>query len=223
MKCSQSRGVTPPSLVCLPRRTLLPDQRHHDGVVYVVVRSIAVGNVFQCQPANEADDAGIRGLQYSAYLPIISLSSTTKAWMTTCVGLNIAASDRRKMAPVELLREKTPVPARTLFVTSASRQDGGSELGREPGSAEDFAGPARVLSCPWLFRYHPIGAKTGSRSAGLPVVALGDTSGHRDEKNPPAGAEVRIGARHLRPAAVRAGGITDVGSPATGRIAAADI
>ncbi len=44
-----------------------------------------------------------------------------------------------------------------------------TELGRE--SAEDFAGPAKVLSCPRLFRYHPIGAKTGSRFAGLPVVA----------------------------------------------------
>src|SRR6202521_352659 len=45
-------------------QNLLADQRHHDGMIHVVVGSIAVGNVFQCQPSDEGDDAGVAGFQH---------------------------------------------------------------------------------------------------------------------------------------------------------------
>src|SRR5262245_51019428 len=63
MKCSHSRGVTPPTLMCRPRRILLPDQRHHDGMINIVVGCIAVCDILKREPADEADDTGIARLQ----------------------------------------------------------------------------------------------------------------------------------------------------------------
>src|SRR6266487_398846 len=62
MKCSHSRGVTPPTLMSAAQN-LLPDQRHHDGMINIVVRRVAVCDILKREPADEADDTGIARLQ----------------------------------------------------------------------------------------------------------------------------------------------------------------
>jgi len=44
-------------------QNLLPDQRHHDGMINIVVRRVAVCDILKREPADEADDTGIARLQ----------------------------------------------------------------------------------------------------------------------------------------------------------------
>src|SRR5215470_17276083 len=54
-------------------QNLLTNQRHHDSMIHVVVRSIAIGNIFHCQSSDEPDDAGITGLKHPVDLLILLL------------------------------------------------------------------------------------------------------------------------------------------------------
>jgi hypothetical protein len=64
MKCNQSRGVNALANMTTSQY-LLSNQCHHDGVIDVVVRSITISNIFQCEPSNKPDDARIAWLQQS--------------------------------------------------------------------------------------------------------------------------------------------------------------
>src|SRR5262245_61845178 len=57
---------------------LLTNQRHHDSMIHVVVRSIAIGNIFHCQSSDEPDDAGITGLKHPVDLLILLLELFNK-------------------------------------------------------------------------------------------------------------------------------------------------
>src|SRR5260370_22803363 len=57
---------------------LLTNQRHQDSMIHVVVRSIAIGNIFQCQSCDEPDDAGITGLKHPVELLILLLELFNK-------------------------------------------------------------------------------------------------------------------------------------------------
>src|SRR5262245_12494766 len=59
-------------------QNLLTNQRHHDSMIHVVVRSIAIGNIFHCQSSDEPDDAGITGLKHPVDLLILLLELFNK-------------------------------------------------------------------------------------------------------------------------------------------------
>src|SRR5262245_46584154 len=46
-------------------QNLLTDQRHHDGMINVVVGCVAVCDILKREPTDEADDAGIARLEHS--------------------------------------------------------------------------------------------------------------------------------------------------------------
>ena len=43
-------------------QNLLPDQRDHNGVIYIMVGRIAAGNVLEREPGHKTNDAGIARL-----------------------------------------------------------------------------------------------------------------------------------------------------------------
>src|SRR5215831_11977972 len=55
-----------------PEQNLLADQRHHDGVVHVVVGRIAIGNILQREAPNETYDVRIGGLEDSVDLAVLA-------------------------------------------------------------------------------------------------------------------------------------------------------
>src|SRR5207248_1669254 len=59
IKCSQSRGVTPPTLMCLPRRISCPTS----GVINIVVCGVAARDILKGKLSDKADHAGIARLQ----------------------------------------------------------------------------------------------------------------------------------------------------------------
>src|SRR5271169_5838964 len=63
MKCSQSRGVTPPTLMCRPRRISCPT-RVTMMVINIMVGSVARCDIFKSKLGNKANDAWIGGLQH---------------------------------------------------------------------------------------------------------------------------------------------------------------
>src|SRR5215831_13489362 len=55
-----------------PEQNLLADQRHHDGVVHVVVGRIAIGNILQREAPNETYDVRIGRLENSVDLTVLA-------------------------------------------------------------------------------------------------------------------------------------------------------
>jgi hypothetical protein len=58
MKCSQSRGVTPPTLMCLPRRISWPTSVDRDRVINVVIGCVGGRDILESKLCHKADDAG---------------------------------------------------------------------------------------------------------------------------------------------------------------------
>src|SRR6516162_3649146 len=55
-----------------PEQNLLADQRHHDGVVHVVVGRITIGNILQREATNKTNDVRIGGLKDSVDLAVLA-------------------------------------------------------------------------------------------------------------------------------------------------------
>src|SRR6516164_10561028 len=55
-----------------PEQNLLADQRHHDGVVHVVVGRITIGNILQREATNKTNDVRISGLKDSVDLAVLA-------------------------------------------------------------------------------------------------------------------------------------------------------
>src|SRR5215475_2217935 len=62
----------------LAPQDLLTDQRHHDGVLGVMVRRIAVGDVLHGDAADELDDAGVVGLEHAVRVQVRGLQLAYK-------------------------------------------------------------------------------------------------------------------------------------------------
>jgi len=65
MKCSHSRGVTPPTLICRPRRISCPTSVTHDGVIDVVVGRVAGCDILKREPGSKANDTGVARFERS--------------------------------------------------------------------------------------------------------------------------------------------------------------
>src|SRR5215472_4519972 len=50
---------------------LLADQRHHDGVIHVVIGRVTVGNIFQREASDKTNDVRIGGLKDSVDLAVL--------------------------------------------------------------------------------------------------------------------------------------------------------
>jgi len=62
----------------LPEQDLLTDQRHHDGVVHVVVGRVTIGDILQREATNETNDVWIGRLEDSVDLAVLGFKLPDK-------------------------------------------------------------------------------------------------------------------------------------------------
>src|SRR5215813_1210033 len=86
-------------------QNLLPDQRHHDGMINIVVRRVAVCDILKREPADEADDTGIARLQDPIVPLVHDLKLANEGFDDNLCGVEHRAS------PEADRTEKTHTPA----------------------------------------------------------------------------------------------------------------
>src|SRR5260370_41832869 len=86
-------------------QNLLPDQRHHDGMINVVVSRVAVCDILKRKSRDEADDTGIARLEHSIGPVVHNLKLADKGFDDDLRGVE------HRETPGAGRREETRTPA----------------------------------------------------------------------------------------------------------------
>src|SRR5262245_60204370 len=95
-------------------QNFLSDQRHHDGMIDVVVGSVGICNIFKREPTDETDYAGITRLKHSVGPLIFTLKLANKGFNDNLRGIE----HRRHLRLGALLLTQPAAPAVSALPTS---------------------------------------------------------------------------------------------------------
>src|SRR5262249_32852239 len=86
-----------------PEQDLLADQRHHDGVVHVVVGRITIGDILQREAPDETNDVRIRRLEDPVDLAVLAFKLLDERLDDNLRGIE---HDRLRSVPILLRFER---------------------------------------------------------------------------------------------------------------------